>query len=122
MFFLSLNRDKGEYLEEGMMSVFQHFIFLFSLGKGPFPGILDLYTFGGALCEPRASLLANKGFVVLALAYYGYQDLPKNPQNFDLEYFEEAAIFLRRQPQVSTGDKALVLLFFHPLTSPYYFF
>lgn len=73
-----------------------------SVGEGPFPGILDLYTFGGDLCEPRASLLASKGFAVLALAYYGYQDLPKTPsKHFDLEYFEEALTFLKRQPQVS---------------------
>ncbi|XP_026196439.1 acyl-coenzyme A thioesterase 1 isoform X2 [Anabas testudineus] len=69
-------------------------------GKGPFSGIVDLYTFGGGLTEPRASLLANKGFVVLALAYYGYQDLPKNPKNLDLEYFEEAVNFLRKRPEV----------------------
>ncbi|XP_026175321.1 acyl-coenzyme A thioesterase 1-like [Mastacembelus armatus] len=69
-------------------------------GKGPFSGIIDLYTLGGGLTEPRASLLANKGFVVLALAYYGYKDLPKKPTNLDLEYFEEAVKFLRRQPQV----------------------
>lgn len=61
---------------------------------------MDLYTFGGGLTEPRASLLANKGFVVLALAYYGYQDLPKKPKNLDLEYFEEAVNFLRKRPEV----------------------
>lgn len=59
-----------------------------------------MYTFGGGLTEPRASLLANKGFVVLALAYYGYQDLPKKPPNLDLEYFEEAVNFLRKRPEV----------------------
>ncbi|KAK5852736.1 hypothetical protein PBY51_006580 [Eleginops maclovinus] len=69
-------------------------------GKGPFPGIVDLYTFGGRLTEPRASLLANKGFVVLALAYMGYEDLPKNPKKLDLEYFEEAVTYLRGQPEV----------------------
>ncbi|XP_029352489.1 acyl-coenzyme A thioesterase 1 [Echeneis naucrates] len=69
-------------------------------GKGPFPGIVDLYTLGGGLSEPRASLLAGKGFVVLALAYYGYQDLPKNPKNLDLEYFEDAVTYLRKQPEV----------------------
>lgn len=70
------------------------------LGKGPFPGVVDLYTLGGNITEPRASLLANKGFVVLALAYYGYQDLPKKPKNLDLEYFEEAVDYLRKQPEV----------------------
>lgn len=69
-------------------------------GKGPFPGIIDLYTFGGGLSEPRASLLANRGYVVLALAYYGYQDLPKKPKMLDLEYFEEAVTYLRVHPEV----------------------
>ncbi|XP_076001978.1 acyl-coenzyme A thioesterase 1-like [Genypterus blacodes] len=69
-------------------------------GKGQFPAVLDLYAFRGGVSETRASLLAGKGFVVLALAYIRYQDLPKNPENLDLEYFEEAASFLRRQPQV----------------------
>ncbi|XP_031601983.1 acyl-coenzyme A thioesterase 1-like [Oreochromis aureus] len=69
-------------------------------GNGPFPGIVDMYTFGGGLTEPRASLLASKGFVVLALAYLRYQDLPKNPKNLDLEYFEEAVTYLRKRPEV----------------------
>lgn len=69
-------------------------------GNRPFPGIIDMYTFGGRLTEGRASLLANKGYVVLALAYLGYQDLPKNPKKLDLEYFEEAVTYLRRQPEV----------------------
>lgn len=73
----------------------------FSAGKGPFPGILDMYTFGARISEPRASLLAGKGYVVLALAYFGYEDLPKNPKVLDLEYFEEAVTYLRRQPEVS---------------------
>lgn len=66
---------------------------------------MDLYTFGGRLTEPRASLLANKGFVVLALAYTDYQDLPKRPKKLDLEYFEEAVSYLRRQPEVSIKDQ-----------------
>uniref|UniRef100_UPI0037E86D79 acyl-coenzyme A thioesterase 1-like n=1 Tax=Semicossyphus pulcher TaxID=241346 RepID=UPI0037E86D79 len=69
-------------------------------GKGPFPGIVDLYTFGGGLTEPRASLLASKGYAVLALAYLAYQDLPKKVEKLDLEYFEEAVTYLRRQPEV----------------------
>ncbi|XP_041832554.1 acyl-coenzyme A thioesterase 1-like [Melanotaenia boesemani] len=69
-------------------------------GNGPFPGIIDLYTLGGGLTEPRASLLASKGFVVLSLAYYRYQGLPKNPENLDLEYFEEALTYLKSRPEV----------------------
>uniref|UniRef100_A0A3Q2D7Q3 Acyl-CoA thioester hydrolase/bile acid-CoA amino acid N-acetyltransferase domain-containing protein n=1 Tax=Cyprinodon variegatus TaxID=28743 RepID=A0A3Q2D7Q3_CYPVA len=44
-----------------------------------FPGIMD-----------RASLLAGKGLIFLALAFCRYKDLPNNPQNLDLEYFDEA--------------------------------
>lgn len=62
---------------------------------------MDLYTFGGGLSEPRASLLANCGYVVLALAYYGYEDLQKKPKMLDLEYFEEAVKYLRGHREVS---------------------
>ncbi|CAL9691842.1 unnamed protein product [Knipowitschia caucasica] len=77
-------------------------------GPGPFPGIVDLYTFGGGLSEPRASLLACKGFVVLALAYKGYEDLPKNPEYLDLEYFEEGVTYLRSQPQVAGSGVGVI--------------
>ncbi|CAG5928354.1 unnamed protein product [Menidia menidia] len=93
------------YLTEGMKRIplqggkLRGVLFI-PTGEGPFPGILDLYTLGGGLSEPRASLLASKGFVVLALAYYRYQDLPKSPQNLDLEYFEEALTYLRKRPEV----------------------
>lgn len=80
------------------------FYVLFSAGEGPFPGIVDMYTFGGGLSEVRASLLANKGYIVLALAYYGYQDLPKNPKTLNLEYFEEAVNYLRGHPEVSIKE------------------
>jgi len=63
-----------------------------------------MYLLGGRLTESRASLLANKGFVVLALAYMGYEDLPSNPNKLDLEYFEEAVTYLRNQPEVSVVD------------------
>ena len=77
-------------------------IFAF-IGPGPFPAILDMPHLGGALTELRASLLANKGYVVMALAYHGYQDLPKVLDKLDLEYFEEAVTFLRAHPKVSVG-------------------
>ncbi|XP_012870973.1 PREDICTED: acyl-coenzyme A thioesterase 1-like [Dipodomys ordii] len=69
-------------------------------GSGPFPGIIDLYGVGGGLLEYRASLLAGKGFAVMALAYYNYDDLPKNMKILHLEYFEEAVSYLLRHPQV----------------------
>ncbi|XP_016063651.1 PREDICTED: acyl-coenzyme A thioesterase 1-like [Miniopterus natalensis] len=67
---------------------------------GPFPGIVDIYGAGGGLPEYRASLLAGKGFAVMALAYYNYEDLPKGMENIHLEYFEEAVNYLLNHPQV----------------------
>ncbi|KAM6989752.1 LOW QUALITY PROTEIN: acyl-coenzyme A thioesterase 3-like [Tautogolabrus adspersus] len=89
-------------------------------GKGPFPAVLDLGTF---MCEKRASLLANKGFVVLTVAVYN--DKPANVKEIHLDYYEEAADFLRRHPKVGSkgvgvisrskaGDIALSLAAFVP--------
>ncbi|XP_036405730.1 acyl-coenzyme A thioesterase 1-like [Megalops cyprinoides] len=94
-------------------------------GPGPFPGVVDMYTLGGGLSEIRACLLAKQGFAILSLAYYRYKDLPKLPNKFDLEYFEEAIMFLRRQPEVresglgilsisKSGDLALSMASFLP--------
>lgn len=70
-------------------------------GPGPFPGILDMYALGAGLHELRASLLANKGFAVMALAYYGYKDLPKATTKLDVEYFEKAVTLLHTHPKVN---------------------
>uniref|UniRef100_A0A8D0B7N6 BAAT/Acyl-CoA thioester hydrolase C-terminal domain-containing protein n=1 Tax=Salvator merianae TaxID=96440 RepID=A0A8D0B7N6_SALMN len=58
--------------------------------------------FGGAggLSEFRASLLASKGYAVLALAIFAYDDLPQTLQEVDLEYFEEACTLLLKHPKV----------------------
>ncbi|XP_074541251.1 acyl-coenzyme A thioesterase 1 [Halichoeres trimaculatus] len=103
---LASETNEREFMMEGMKRIpveegrIRGVLFI-PPGKGPFPGVVDLYTFGGGLTEPRASLLANKGYVVLALAYLAYKDLPKKVSKLDLEYFEEAIAYLQRQPQVS---------------------
>ncbi|XP_003470948.1 bile acid-CoA:amino acid N-acyltransferase isoform X2 [Cavia porcellus] len=69
-------------------------------GEGCFPGVLDLFGGAGGLLEFRASLLASHGFASLALAYFGYDDLPAHLDKVDLDYFEEAADFLLKHPKV----------------------
>ncbi|XP_004485026.2 acyl-coenzyme A thioesterase 2, mitochondrial [Dasypus novemcinctus] len=64
-----------------------------------FPGIMDIPGAGGGLLEYRASLLARKGFAVMALAYYNYEDLPKDLKSLHLEYFEEAVNYLLNHPK-----------------------
>ncbi|XP_056149375.1 acyl-coenzyme A thioesterase 1-like isoform X1 [Lampris incognitus] len=79
-------------------------------GEGPFPAVLDLYTFGGGLSERRACLLANRGFVVLTVALYGHDDLPKKVQELHLDYFEEAIEFLRNAPKVCGNRVGVISL------------
>ncbi|XP_017694427.1 PREDICTED: acyl-coenzyme A amino acid N-acyltransferase 1-like isoform X1 [Lepidothrix coronata] len=69
-------------------------------GPGPFPGVIDMFGGAGGLIEFRAGLLASRGFAVLALAFFAYDDLPQVLAQLDLEYFEEAADFLLRHPKV----------------------
>ena len=74
---------------------------LFNIGDGPFPGVIDMYGDEGGLIEFRSSLLATRGFAALSLPYFDFEDLPKVMKEFKLEYFEEAARFLRRHSKVS---------------------
>ncbi|NWU73371.1 ACNT2 acyltransferase, partial [Pterocles burchelli] len=69
-------------------------------GAGPFPGVIDLFGGAGGLIEFRAGLLASRGFAVLALAFFAYDDLPRALAQLDLQYFEEAAELLLRHPKV----------------------
>ncbi|NXP54766.1 ACOT5 thioesterase, partial [Heliornis fulica] len=69
-------------------------------GEGTFPGIIDIHGYMGGLFEHRASLLANHGFATLALAYFKYEDLPQEPTELHLEYFEEAVNYMLQHPQV----------------------
>lgn len=58
--------------------------------------MLDLCTF---MSEKRACLLANKGFVVLAVAVC--TDKPSNITEMHLDHFKEAVDFLQQHPKVS---------------------
>ncbi|CAL8279039.1 unnamed protein product [Lota lota] len=77
-------------------------------GEGPFPAVLDLYTFGGGLSERRASLLANCGFMVLTVALYGHDDQPKKVTKLHLDYFEEAIQLLRKHPKAMDSGVGVI--------------
>ena len=47
-------------------------------------------------------MLASTGFVGLALAFFGQDDLPSVYSDIDIGYFEEAVDFLLTLPDVST--------------------
>ena len=71
-------------------------------------GVMDLLGGTGGLVEFKASLLASRGFAALALAYFGYDDLPSSPSPYvELDYIEEAAKWLYQHPKVIPGGIAL---------------
>ena len=71
-------------------------------------GVMDLLGGTGGLVEFKASLLASHGFAALALAYFGYDDLPSSTSPYvELDYIEEAAKWLYQHPKVLPGGIAL---------------
>lgn len=86
---------------QGLVAAFMVLGSLLPAGPGPFPAVIDLFGGAGGLIEFRAGLLASRGFAVLALAFFAYEDLPKGLTQLDLDYFEEAANLLLQHPKVS---------------------
>ncbi|MCB1108927.1 MAG: acyl-CoA thioesterase/BAAT N-terminal domain-containing protein [Chlamydiia bacterium] len=74
--------------------------FFIPKSKSPLPVIITLSGSNGGLSESRAKLLASNGFAVLALGYFGVDDLPSNLENIPLEYFEMAFSWLKKHPDV----------------------
>ncbi|XP_048251944.1 acyl-coenzyme A thioesterase 1-like [Haliotis rufescens] len=54
----------------------------------------------GGLVEFRAALLASRGFVSFALAYFRYDDLPSSLADVDFDYFLDAVDWLSSHPSV----------------------
>ncbi|XP_019202898.1 acyl-coenzyme A thioesterase 1 [Oreochromis niloticus] len=75
-------------------------------GEGLFPAVLDILTFRS---ETRASLLASKGFVVLAIGlvqgkFESFEHYPR----FHLDHFKEAIDFLKQQPKVGSKGVGII--------------
>lgn len=75
---------------------------------GNYPGLITLSGAGGGLSESRAALRAAHGYAVLALAYFNYDDLPKNLVAIPVEYFEEALAWMEKQPFID-GERLAFL-------------
>uniref|UniRef100_A0A669DD61 Acyl-CoA thioester hydrolase/bile acid-CoA amino acid N-acetyltransferase domain-containing protein n=1 Tax=Oreochromis niloticus TaxID=8128 RepID=A0A669DD61_ORENI len=72
-------------------------------GEGLFPAVLDMPTLRS---ETRASLLANKGFVVLSMR--AAEAIFQNMQKIHLDHFKEAMDFLKQQPKVGSKGVGIV--------------
>ncbi|MFD2629965.1 acyl-CoA thioesterase/bile acid-CoA:amino acid N-acyltransferase family protein [Oceanobacillus kapialis] len=69
--------------------------------KGEYPAVIILSGSDGGMQEHAAALLASKGYVTLALAYFGMEGVPKDLENIPLEYFQKATNWLQEHPFVN---------------------
>ncbi len=68
------------------------------------PGVMVLGgSDGGNRWAFVAALLAAHGFAALSLAYFAYEDLPREMIEIPLEYFGDAIDWLRARPEVGTA-------------------
>jgi len=72
------------------------------------PGVLTLGGAEGGLHERDAALLAEQGYVALALAYYGLPGLPDVLKDIPLEYFAAALDYLRGHRRVDPRRMGIV--------------
>ncbi|MDE5416343.1 acyl-CoA thioester hydrolase/BAAT C-terminal domain-containing protein [Alkalihalobacterium chitinilyticum] len=75
--------------------------------KATYPAVIILGGSDGGLQEHAAAVLASKGYVVLALPYFGVEGVPKDLENIPLEYFEKATIWLQEHPKTN-GEISLI--------------
>ncbi len=75
---------------------------------GRYPGLMVLSGSGGGVIETMAAMLASRGYAVLALAYFNYDDLPRHLIRIPLEYFETGLKWLQKQESVQADKLAVV--------------
>jgi dienelactone hydrolase len=76
-------------------------------GKGPHPGILVLGGSEGGMPSRRAAWFASHGYVALALAYFRFDDLPRELANVPLEYFGQAFVWMARRTEIDPNRLAV---------------
>lgn len=76
-------------------------IMLLSGSEGGIPGT-------NAIPKSFIEELVNSGFIILALAYFGTNDLPQDLNSIRLEYFEEAIKWLQSRSDVKKDAIAII--------------
>ena len=78
-------------------------------GAGPHPGVVLLGGSSGGFPSRRAaSLLASRGFAVLALAYFGVGDLPRKLVEVPLDYVDRAVDWFAAEESVADPPLGVV--------------
>jgi dienelactone hydrolase len=77
-------------------------------GNDRHPGVLVLGGSEGGMPLRRAAWLASHGFAALALAYFRYDDLPKELAGIPLEYFGQALNWMAHRPEIASDRIAVM--------------
>ena len=72
------------------------------------PAIVIVGGSDASVHEAAASILASQGFVVLALAYFGKEGLPKGIDNIPLEYVDKAFRYLESKSFVDQTKLGII--------------
>jgi len=78
-------------------------------GPPPFRPVLVVGGSDGGLREETAAVLASRGYLSLALAYFRFPGLPEELVRIPLEYFEAGLNFLGRDPRADPGRRIAVV-------------
>ena len=68
--------------------------------SGRVPGVLVVGGSEGGAPAAKAAWLASHGYAALALAYFHYEDLPKDIAGIPLEYFGAALVWMSQRPEI----------------------
>jgi len=79
-------------------------VFWVPAGTERHAGVLVVGGSNGGLPLRQAVWLASHGFAALALAYFRYEDLPRQLEAIPLEYFERGLEWMSRRPEIA-GDR-----------------
>ncbi|WP_068673571.1 alpha/beta fold hydrolase [Oceanobacillus sp. Castelsardo] len=75
---------------------------------GHYPAILIVGGSDASVHESAAAMLASKGYVVLALAYFGRTGLPKGIENIPLEYVDRSIQYLISRSMVDKNKVGII--------------
>ncbi|MEK4250038.1 acyl-CoA thioesterase/bile acid-CoA:amino acid N-acyltransferase family protein [Paenibacillus sp. FSL W7-1287] len=75
---------------------------------GKYPAVIVVGGSDGAVHEAAAAMLAAQGYVVLALAYFGREGLPKGIENIPLEYVDHAFQYLESKTNVDHHNLGMI--------------
>jgi dienelactone hydrolase len=75
---------------------------------GPHPGVLVVGGSEGGLPSFKAAWLASHGYAAFALAYFRYEDLPRDLAGIPLEYFGAALAWMIQRPEILSDQIAVM--------------